>query len=183
MVSISQKLVVSYKASLDVTIPNNLIHSEGNDKFLKIQVSHPVICKLSAAAAAGKLDIWKACKNPSLSSSSNYGILKEKLCQAVQEASAPEDKEEKDIFAGNVKQGNAKQGKPTLEKCPDKVEMDVDGCKVQVLCPQSWKQYNLWVLMDPGMLAAVFAFLGADVESCFQAENKRSYNKRKLAED
>lgn len=113
----------------------------------------------------------------SLSASTNYAVLKEKLCNAVKEACAEEeDKKKQDSFEGSGKQGNAQKGKPTLQKCPDRF-------KVQVLCPMSWKQHDLRVLMDPGMLAAVFDFLSADVKNCFQSECKKSYNKTKLAED
>ena len=54
MVSISLKVVLSYKALSEVSIPYNLIQEDGKDKFLKIQASHPVITKVTAAAG-GKL--------------------------------------------------------------------------------------------------------------------------------
>lgn len=58
MVSMNEKVAPSYKALSDVTIPYNLIQA-GDGKDLKIQASHPAICKLPAAGR-GKLDMWKA---------------------------------------------------------------------------------------------------------------------------
>ena len=84
MVEITERVLLSYKDAKEVAIPRNLLHvADGGERYLKIQGSHMAVCKL---AAGGHLDVYKQCKNPSLSSSANYGLLKEKLANAVQES-------------------------------------------------------------------------------------------------
>ena len=94
-----------------------------------------------------------------------------------------EEGESKDIFEASSTQSNQKKKKASLQSCPDSLEIDVNTCKVVVLCPMSWKQKDLWVLLEASMLKAVFDFLAEDVEACFKNESKRSYSKRNFQED
>ena len=49
MVGVTEKVHLSYKHAQDVPIPRNLLHvADGGERYLKIQGSHPVICKLAA---------------------------------------------------------------------------------------------------------------------------------------
>ena len=182
MVEITERVHLSYKDAKEVAIPRNLLHvADGGERYLKIQASHPVICKL---AAGGCLNVFKQCKNPSLSSSTKYGSLKEKLANAVEAACKKEEEgETKDIFEGTSTESNQKKRKAKLQTCPDTVEIDVNTCKVEVLCPMAWKQQDLWVKLEPSMLQAVLDFLADDVQSCYKNETKRSYNKRNVQED
>jgi len=177
MVEITERVLLSYKDAKEVAIPRNLLHvADGGERYLKIQGSHMAVCKL---AAGGHLEVYKQCKNPSLSSSANYGLLKEKLANAAQESCNKEQEEgEKDIFEGSTTGTNQKKRKATLEACSDTVEIAVKTCQVKVLRPMSYKQQDLWVLLDPQMLEAVFCFLGEDVETCFKNDSKRSYSKK-----
>ena len=71
MVEITERVLLSYKDAKEVAIPRNLLHvADGGERYLKIQGSHMAVCKL---AAGGHLDVYKQCKNPSLSSSANEG--------------------------------------------------------------------------------------------------------------
>lgn len=182
MVEITEKVHLSYKDAKDVPIPRNLLHvADAGERYLKIQGSHPVICKL---ASGGCIDLFKQCKNCSLSSSTKYGSLKEKLANAVEAACKKEEEgESKAMFEATSTQSNQKKKKASLQTCPDTLEIDVNTCKVVVLCPMSWKQQDLWVLLEASMLEAVFDFLAEDVEACLKNESKRSYSKRKLQED
>ena len=179
MVEIIERVHLSYKDAKEVAIPRNLLHvADGGERYLKIQGSHPVVCKL---AAGGHLAVFKQCQNPSLSSSANYALLKEKLANAVQEACNKEQEEgEKDIFEGSTTAANQKKRKASLTYCPHTVEIAVNTSQIKVLTPMSFKQQDLWVLLDPQMLEAVFDFLGEDVETCFKSGSKRKYSKKTL---
>ena len=109
MVEITERVLLSYKDATEVAVPRNLLHvADGGERYLKIQGSHHMLCKL---AAGGHLDVFQQCKNPSLSSSANYGSLKEKLANAVQESCNKEQEEgEKDIFEGTTSATNQKKG-------------------------------------------------------------------------
>ena len=176
MVEITERVHLSYKDAKEVAIPKNLLHvADEGERYLKIQGSHPVVCKL---VAGGHLDVFKQCRNPSLSSSANYALLKEKLANAVQEACKKEQEEgEKDIFEGSTTSANQKKRKANLFHCPDTLEIAVKTCQVKILTPMSFKQQDLWVQLDPQMLEAVFGFLEEDVETCFKSD-KRSYSKK-----
>ena len=176
MVEITERVLLSYMDAKEVAIPRTLLHvADGGERYLKIQASHPVVCKL---AAGGHLNVFKQCKNPSFSASANYASLREKLVNAVQESLKKEAEDEKDIFEGSPTPKNQKKRKAQLDYCPDTVEIEVKTCQVKVLSPMNYKQQDLWVLMDPEMLEAVFSFLSEDVETCFKSDSKRSYSKR-----
>ena len=99
MVDISEKVVLSYKGVNKAVVPDNLV-SVGPDgrKFLKIQGSHPLVCRL---VAADNLEALKTCKNPSLCQGDAFDSLRKKqeeaLHKALSEAKEEEEKE-KDLF-------------------------------------------------------------------------------------
>ena len=57
IVDISEKVVLSYKGVNKAVVPDNLV-SVGPDgrKFLKIQGSHPLVCRLVAARQPGSFE-------------------------------------------------------------------------------------------------------------------------------
>ena len=178
MVEVTEKVVVSlsYKDVRDATLPSCLLcHDDDGQRFLKVQASHPVICKL---ASGGYVELYYAKKNPSLSNSSQYGLLKKKLEEGVEQAIKEiEQKDGEDMFTGPDKKKTAFP----LWKLPTKMEIEVGGTQVTVMTPTTRKQQDLWVLMEPSMLTAIFDWLSEDVEACFKEESKRIY-KRKQAE-
>ena len=54
MVEIIERVHLSYKDAKEVAIPRNLLHvADGGERYLKIQGSHPVVCKLAAGGHLG----------------------------------------------------------------------------------------------------------------------------------
>lgn len=175
MVDISEKVVLSYKGVNKAVVPDNLV-SVGPDgrKFLKIQGSHPLVCRL---VAADNLEALKTCKNPSLCQGDAFDSLRKKqeeaLHKALSEAKEEEEKE-KDLF--KVEKHPKKKLK--LSSGPDFLTLNLDGNDIEVLKPRTWKDKDVSVLLGSSMLAVTFDFLATDVDTCFKDGNKRSYRKK-----
>ena len=181
MVEIVDKVAIKYQDGSPVAIPSQLIHTtEGGVRFLQFQASHSAICRL----VCGHNDFWKQCKNPSLSGSKNYGILREKQEQAMMAALQVEEEDDKkdQIFTDNSK----KKTRPKICNGPETLVINVNGCNVVILAPGSWKQQDVVVQLDETMLEAVIAFMAEDCESCLASDGKRTYqktNKRQRVDD
>lgn len=178
MVDISEKVVLSYQGVNKAVAPDNLL-CVGPDgrKFLKMQGSHPLVCRL---VAASNLEALKNCKNPSLCQGDAFGSLRKKqeeaLNKALSEAKQKEEEEEKEKDLFKVEKPPKKKLK--LSSGPDTLTLNLDGKDIEVLKPSSWKDKDVAVLLDSSMLALTFDFLSTDVDSCFKDGNKRSYKKK-----
>ena len=178
MVDISERIVLTYKNVTAAVVPGNLVQlGPDGRKFMRIRPSHPVVCKL---AAAENVDVFKQCKNPSLSQSESFAELRKKQEEALAIALAQENQDEKDTDTPLFKAAeNPPKKKPKLASGPETLELDVGGIQVEVLKPSSYKDKDLCVLVDSTMLAAIFDFLAKDVENCFSnGICKRAYKKK-----
>lgn len=176
MVDISERVVLSYKAVSKSVVPDNLVSvaSDGR-KFLKMQGSHPLVCRLVAAA---NLEALKNCKNPSLYQGDAFLSLRKKQEEAVQKAMS-EVKEEEDKNQDLFKAEKHAKKKAKLTSVPETLTLDLDGTDIEILRPTTWKDKDVAVLLDSNMLAAAFDFLSSDVDTCFKDGQKRSYKKKK----
>ena len=177
MVDISEKIVLSYKNVTGAVVPDSLVQlGPDGRKFMRIRPSHPIVCKL---ASADHVDLYKQCKNPSLNQGECFALLRKKQEEALEMASAQEEKEEENIDKQLFKAEKPLKKKPKLASGPETLELDVGGIQVEVLKPSSHKDKDLCVLVDSTMLAATFDFLATDVENCFKDDiTKRPYKKK-----
>ena len=157
-------------------IPAGLVHAGRNgDKFLKLQGSHPAICKL----LCGKdVELLKTCRNPSLAGSQKLAALKEKVQDGLKNLLVDQEDplfEDAGESAGSA--GKQKRSLPKLENAPETITVDLYGVDVEVLAPTSWNSSDVYVKLDSTMLDNVFKFLHPDCQECFNAGSKRSYQK------
>lgn len=175
MVDISERVVLSYKNVCAAVVPKVLIlPGPDGKKFLKLQASHPFVCRV---LAAHNLDLYRECKNPSLSKGECFALLRKKQEEALANASSNQQDDGGEKEQALFKDEQPKK-KPRLDNGHATLQLDVGGIKVEVLKPSSYKEKDVSVLLDPSMLTSVFEFLEADCESCFKDVQKRAYTKK-----
>lgn len=174
MVSIKEKLVISYDGSPECTIPSNLVTKleDGDQKFLKLRPSSVALAQVICGGCS--------MKNPTFTHSPRLKELKDKLDQALLQASAEQhspDDDGPELFGGEGA-GSAKQKdlKPDLGKCPPTVSLDLGGCQITCLTPSSGKATDVAVALEERQLEAVFAYLKEDCATLHE-DKKRNYNK------
>ena len=99
MVSIKEKLVISYDGSPECTIPSNLVTKleDGDQKFLKLRPSSVALAQVICGGCS--------MKNPTFTHSPRLKELKDKLDQALLQASAEQhspDDDGPELFGGQV---------------------------------------------------------------------------------
>ena len=110
----------------------------GGRKLLKIQGSHPLVCRL---VAADNLEALKTCKNPSLCQGDAFDSLRKKQEEALHKAlSEAEEEEEKEKDLLKVEKPPKKKLK--LSSGPDFLTLN--------LKPGTWKDKDVSVLLDAG---------------------------------
>ncbi|CAK9091600.1 unnamed protein product [Durusdinium trenchii] len=99
MVSIKEKLVISYDGSPECTIPSNLVTKleDGDQKFLKLRPSSVALAQVICGGCS--------MKNPTFTHSPRLKELKDKLDQALLQASAEQhspDDDGPELFGGQA---------------------------------------------------------------------------------
>eukprot|EP00435_Cladocopium_sp_Y103_P029200 s3052_g7.t1 len=129
-------------------------------EYLKISATNYTICKLICGEGQ---------KNSSLAGGDKLQELKD-----LRNQKAGVTPEADDEGQGGDESAGGKV-KALVHKPATAVEIDVDGTKVNVLCPtKRISQSDLMVEIDPVQLDAVFTFLGPD---CQSRTSSRSYKK------
>lgn len=179
-------VALAYKDGPQVQIPATLVYTDPDgSKWLKVRPSHPSICKVML----GHLEQYQTVKNPSLAQSPQVKKLQEKIKEAIL-AKALED-EKAGIFeegqegnteekAAKVSEHKGRQRQQLLQQAPASVEVDLNGKKVELKTPSSWKETDITVPLQPGPLTVVTEYFLEDVEACFTQGKKRSYNRTGL---
>lgn len=80
MVEIENRLALSYGGGQLLAIPPSLVVEEQGQRFLKLQLSHPVLVKLFCGQ---KVELLGGLKNPSLVGSAKLQQLKTAAIQAA----------------------------------------------------------------------------------------------------
>ena len=182
---IEERLAVSFGGAEFVQIPPGLLHAGNNGvKFLKLQASHPAICKLLCGK---ETQVFKDCRNPSFAGSGKLVTLKEKVHDSLKKALGQEEEDPLFENAGSSA-GKPRYGLPKLTNAPETVSVDVLCVVVGALAPSSWRNEDVYVKLEATMLVAVFNFLHSDCLECLKLPSKRCYQKsgafkRKAGED
>ena len=174
---IQERLALSFAGGGFAHIPPSLVHvGEHGVKFLKLQGSHPAICKLLCGK---EVDLLKTCRNPSFAGSQKLAALKEKVQESLKKSLAGQEGdpvfEEAGESGGSL--GKTKKGLPKLENAPETITLDLYGVEVEVLAPNSWKSSDVFVKLESTMLDSVFKFLNTDCHECFSNSTRRSYQR------
>ena len=167
------------------TVPANLlVTTDSGRKFVKILPSSPTIVKLCCAQSEDLLEMYTKSKNPSLSSSEKLkelkGLLENGVKKHVLEMKGVQDDAAEKIWGEKKAGTGGKVSRPKLpQETPEDLDISLNGTTITCLYPSSWKNAELCVLLDGGMLEAVFQYLSADCEEALNGVAKRTYNKRK----
>lgn len=176
-------VALAYKDGPQVQIPPGLVYKdEAGRKWLKVRPSHPSICKLML----GHLEEYKTVKNPSLAQSPQVKKLQEKIKEAILASAAEDDKgdmfggeqeSETEEKAGQCTEQKGRQRQQLLLQAAATVHVELNGKKVELKTPSSWKETDITVPLDPEPLTVVTEYFLEDVSACFTQDQKRSYNR------
>ena len=133
----------------------------------------------------GHLPEFKQQKNPSLSNCKQFAALQEMQLKSLglggsePAGDALFDGEDEEASGGEkgaeATKKNTTNAKSALARTSKVCSIDLDGVNVELKTPQSFKESDICVKMDPLQLGAVCEFVLKDVVDCFG--QKRSYTK------
>ena len=166
---VTDRVALKYKDGPEVLLPESLVVvDEQGQKWMKFRQSHYMVAKL----VLGHLPEYKAKTLPSLSNNSQFISL-----QALQRESLGlgKDKEKSadEIFSEDEKPGSTEKSKKTkMSSLPKQCTVHLKGVDVVLKTPQSWKEKDFLVQLQPQQLEAVVEYILEAAESCFGKKRK-----------
>ena len=172
-IEIFERIAMSYAGGLLVQLPDSLIQEHEGKKFLKLQCSHPAICRL---LCGDQIEQFNSCKNASFAGSPKLQLLRGEVQKALRKAVTPA--EVAGVFDGgdepDAKSGaSADKKKQRMLPFPATLQVHFEGTDLCVLTPKS-----VYVLLEKDMLECIFASFHEDMENCLAA-TKRAYCKKR----
>ena len=177
-IEIFERIAMSYAGGPVVQLPDTLIQEHEGKKFLKLQCSHPAICRL---LCGDKTEQFTSCKNASFAGSPKLQLLRGEVQKALRKAVTPA--EVAGVFDGGDEPdakpvASAEKKKQKMLPFPATLQVRFESTELCVLTPKSFKCQDVYVLLEKDMLECIFGSFHEDMDYCLAA-TKRGYSKKR----